>query len=345
MKYLLLIFLFFLQSDNVLRLIHASKGKYYKKENRALYVGNVHFVHDSIDLYAFKVDYYKNEERLDLFGNVKITNGKKQTIRSARGKYFGKDEIFKLYDNVRITENYLTLKSDSLYYFKKTEDVILYGKASIKDDSLHQFSKGIEIQTNRKDELVIYGDAYFFQQDDSLNIWGDTLKVNDAEKRYYANGNVRIHQKSLHATSDEAILNITDSILTFIGNPVLNYEKNEIRGDTVWLYLEKKEVKNIFVSGDGLMTSIHDSISKKMNKFEGKKLYLEMENRRPKMIRSIGNAVSVFYFEDDQGINSISADSIYIYFNEGEVENVQEFGGVQGAFYPAKYKGKVKDDY
>ena len=65
-------------------------------------------------------------------------------------------------------------------------------------------------------------------------------------------------------------------------------------------------------------------------------------------MQSIRNAISIYYLKDqgkDNGINSVSSDSLFIYFADNKPKNIIAKGGVEGTFYPPDYKGIIKNDY
>jgi hypothetical protein len=97
------------------------------------------------------------------------------------------------------------------------------------------------------------------------------------------------------------------------------------------------------VTGDAVARSIVDSVSEKTNILKGKEIELFIEHKKPQMIVSKINAISIYYLEEDgadQGTNFATSDTIFIYFKQGELDSIDIIGGSEGVFYPQNYKGE-----
>ena len=86
---------------------------------------------------------------------------------------------------------------------------------------------------------------------------------------------------------------------------------------------------------------------KQINRIEGREIYMYFNDQSNlEFIRSISNAISLYYLKDendfDNGINSVSGDSLHINFKDSDLKDIKAFGGVKGTYYPVGYKGAIK---
>jgi hypothetical protein len=56
---------------------------------------------------------------------------------------------------------------------------------------------------------------------------------------------------------------------------------------------------------------------------------------------------ALYYLDEEseeQGVNYVSSDSLRIRFKNKEIQEIQVYGAAQGTYYPADFKGAIKDD-
>ncbi len=142
--------------------------------------------------------------------------------------------------------------------------------------------------------------------------------------------------------SDTAFYLSETEIARLRGNPRVWVEDSKLTGTHIDAHFDSSEVRYIYVKDQAEAISKVDSVSEKRNRLRGKEIEFFIVNRKPERIISRHNASSVYFLADseEKGSNYSTADSIFIFFVEGEVDSIQVVGGARGVFYPEAYKGE-----
>ena len=108
------------------------------------------------------------------------------------------------------------------------------------------------------------------------------------------------------------------------------------------------KLRKIRVNGEAVAISVEDSTAGKMNRLTGQGITAFVVDDKLSELWAYDNARSKYYLKDNglsQGINTASADTIRIYFREGELDRIAVKGGSQGIYYPTGYQGKIDTEF
>ncbi|MCX7834003.1 MAG: hypothetical protein N2490_07325 [Ignavibacteria bacterium] len=223
--------------------------------------GNVHFLHNNIEIYCNNAIQYVEQNRIELKGNVRIF---KDTLSlfTERAYYFGNDAKAICENGITLKDPNATLRADrGIYYFNEykahfTGDVIIVNpeyKITAKEliyfrNTEDSFCKGnVVVRTDSSIVKAEYID--FFKrtgktfarvnvsiEKDSSIILSDTLTDYSFENKSIATGNVRINDlKTGMFAKGDYLENYENTLYTLIkGNAVLI--RPEKSGDTLYLY-------------------------------------------------------------------------------------------------------------
>ena len=305
--------------------------------------GNVYLIQDTVHLKSDRALFYKEKNIAFLYGKINIRNGKNQFIRSDRAIYKGHENKAELYANVSIKDSVSTTTGDKVFYFKDSKFTEIFGNGKVVETTNNIEILGDYISSLDRKKVNVYGNAEFYQKTDSLELFADTLILNRLTNISTAINSVRIFQKDIECTGDFALFNHTDSTLALRGNASVKFQSNEVLADSIFIVFKQKSVESLDAINNAITTQVYNKEESKVNRFEGRNIYITMKNKKMDKMRSVHNAISLFYFEDDKGINSITADSIHVFFKHNDVDHVKEYGGVDGTFYPPGYRGTIKN--
>ena len=337
--------------DSGLELIHADKqtGKKIDGEKVSEFTGNVHFRQDTVDMYCSRAVFYEKQDRIDFIGNVSISDGHRN-VKAKKIEYYPETKIAVCLGDVRLKSPDALLNSDyfsynfnlktaeaegSIYIYDLQNDVKIWGRKGLHD-GLNKYSfieseaKLMKIDTSAADTLIITSD--------SLQYFGkDTSKA-------VAIDSVVLTKGALKAVCDTMVYMPDMETAWLHYKPQAWFENNELSGDDMQVLFDSLKVKEIYISGNAVAVNKADSLKKQINELKGKKIRFEIENKKPEKIISMENASSVYYLNkdgEDQGHNVSTADTIFIFFKEGEVDSIRIKGGADGTFYPENYKGEA----
>ena len=171
-----------------------------------------------------------------------------------------------------------------------------------------------------------------------LEYYGDTLNY------AYAVDSVRLSQGDFLAHCDTAWYYSRSEIAWLKGNPIAWVEKSELTGTVMKAKFDSTDLKHIDVQGNAKAKTLQDSSETEYNILTGKSIEFFIEHKKPKLVIARNNASSLYYLSEqsDSGINYSTSDSIFVFFNEGELDSIEIIGGAEGTYYPDTYKGERK---
>jgi lipopolysaccharide export system protein LptA len=327
---------------------HADK-QIIKNKNIFHFDGNVEMQHDTINIKSDYAIYYKTLGIITLTGNVRIktTNS---IVKSHYGTFFERESKAIFRKNAYFENNESKTNSDTLIHYYKINRSELYGNAVVLTKSDSSITKGKRI-FNLADSIVnVLGNAIYEKKQDNIKILADTIDFYKKEMISIAKSNVKVHQIDVRTSSQLAKYITKDSILKLYTDPVVYFKNNEIRGDSIFARYNSKRLEKIDVLGSGITLNVVDSLTKQINRIEGREIYMYFDDQSElERIRSISNAISLYYLQDnnqnENGINSVSGDSLHINFKDNALFDIKAYGGVKGTYYPVGYKGAIKNEY
>jgi lipopolysaccharide export system protein LptA len=162
----------------------------------------------------------------------------------------------------------------------------------------------------------------------------------DSTDRYLeAYRHVRIFSDSLQSVSDSLFYSFKDSIFRLYQNPVVWSNKNQITGDTIFVYTKNRKADRIKIPANSFLVSevkpgAYNQI--KSSRMEG----FFKEGVIDSVVAS-GFAESVYFLQDKDsaftGVNKTTSDLIDIYFNKGELYKVVLRSAVKGVLSPISH--------
>ncbi len=211
--------------------------------------------------------------------------------------------------------------------------------------------KPLMIIKQEKDSIYVTADTLFsarltdlFKIPDSLQkISKKEIKVSekDSTNRYFeAFRNVRVFSDSVQTVSDSLFYSFKDSVFQLFQDPVVWSKKNQIMGDTIFLYTKNKKANRIKVFENSFLISE-----------AGQNIYNQVRSSRMDgffkegiidSVRARGSAESVYYIQDSDsaytGINQTSSDVMDVYFSKGDLYKAVFRSSVKGTLWPISQK-------
>lgn len=166
------------------------------------------------------------------------------------------------------------------------------------------------------------------------------LNKSDSTVRYFlAFHHVRIFNDSLQSVCDSLYYNEQDSIFRLFKNPVIWSGKNQINGDTIYLFTKNKKAERLYVFETAMI--INRTSKGFYNQMAGKTINGYFKDGVIDYMRVKGSkAESVYYVQDDDsayvGMNRASGDVIDLYFLKQELHKVKFVNDVKGVMHPMK---------
>jgi len=316
--------------DDTKVVLSADSGEYFFDEARAFFQTNVKLVDSTSTLRADELTYFKDIDKTIAIGNVNITDG---------------DDI---------------IRADSLTHLRKTKYSIADGNVSIANlrDNLTVFGNHLEDNGQLKYTLIT-NDPILMQVDTTFNVEEvdekrisvDTLLIKSKVMESFRSGTnmfkatdsvmilrggfASVNDLTTYYRNEERI--ITDKIREDASRPVLWYENSQLMGDSVTIYLEDGQMKELVVNINAFMLSQHKIYDRRFDQTSSDSVHLYFSNNRLEKAEFAGKVQSIYYMYDDDvpnGLVKSTAHRAVMLFAENEIDQVRLFGSPTSEYHP-----------
>jgi lipopolysaccharide export system protein LptA len=265
------------------------------------------------------------------YGPTNIVS-KENRIYCERGWYDTENEISSLWKKPEIYTKEQYMRGDSIHY-NRTEGIgKVYGNVFFKDTTQKIEGKGRYAYHNEiNDSTVITQQAVLtqFYEKDTLYVKSDIITIkNDTvkdERKIWANGAVRIFKSDLQAKCDSLHYNERDSLMHFVGSPVLWSDKNQITGEYIVAKTAEGNIVKMEVTKNSFIISSIDSTY--YNQIKGKNLIAYFAENKISRVNIIANCESLYFLKDEGGpvneANKALSSRIVITFVDEEIQTIR----------------------
>lgn len=244
------------------------------------------------------------------------------------------------------------LMADSIYHEKQTGLGIARGNVYWKDSSENISIAGNYVRYNENEESVFATKKPLLTSlidNDSMYLTADTLlsvENGKGNRSFFAFHRVKIFKSNMQALCDSLSYSDADSVFRLFYNPVIWIDANQLKADTIKIFLANKNVKQINLLKSGFISNQADS--SRFNQMKGKNIFGYFENGEMKKLVIEGNGESVYYAKDDSsayiGVNKIVCSDMTIYLEDHEVKKILFDVKPEGTLYPVNQapEGEIK---
>jgi lipopolysaccharide export system protein LptA len=210
-----------------------------------------------------------------------------------------------------------------------TDTVSVNSKSMVIKDSLNKDSAKV-INTKRDtSELKQISKTKFI----------NSAKPDTSIRYFLAYHNVKIFNDSLQAVSDSLFYSGADSAFRLFYDPVIWSGKNQITGDTIFLYTKNKKADRVYVFDNGIM--VNKINSEFYNQISGKTINGYFVNGVIDNMKVKGSPAESIYFVQDKdsaftGMNRADGSVIDMLFINQQLNKVKFINDVHGKLYPIR---------
>ncbi len=168
----------------------------------------------------------------------------------------------------------------------------------------------------------------------------DSINKSDSAIRYFlAFHHVKIFNDSLQSICDSLFFSAKDSVFQLYYDPVVWSGRNQVAGDTIFLYTKNKKPERLYVFEKGMI--INKTTQGFYNQIAGKTINGYFVDGKIDYMRVKGSqAESIYYAIDEDsayiGMNRATGDVIDLYFKNDDLIKVLFVNDVKGKMYPMK---------
>ena len=307
--------------------------------------------------------YHINDEFGQFSENVNIkTNNYK--INSNNIDLDNKNDIIFLNSRSTIKSDSLTIEGDQGFINKSKESIDLWSNTYIKSKEREIFSDSLSVnekketklsgntEIHQKDNLKIYCQNYIEKnglskfegkpyiilssEKNDLKIEGESMKMFHNDSILYISNNTYISSDSIQGKCDNSTFDFKSNLMTMLKKPVLWTKKDQIIGDTIYIYTKNETLDSIYIPNNSFIISKENNDL--FNQIKGNKLEGKFKKGNLYKLKLFGNTeLKYFEFEENNessGLNDIICKNIIINFKENEINNISFINNPQATYTP-----------
>ncbi len=361
-----------LQQDNVL--IDCDRAVQNLTTNTVELIGNVVIKQDTLLLRTDRGRYDADKKTARSHAGVFLDDGHIR-LKADIGSYNTESHIADFLSRVTIDDTSAVIRTDRMQYLRdsslilaegnvivrfKNEDVVITADSALHypDDRISLFPKNpvfwqIDTTVVTRDSLTGVADSLLL---DTLSIVsGYMAAYRDSSNVFLTRDSVEIVRGNLQARCQTARFLRDDSLLILEQSPLLWYDRNQITGDSITIFIAGNEMKRMDVDGDAFSVSQSKPSQQdtlyppgRFDQTKGQRIVMEFEENRIRQIRVEQSAISLYYLYEDMKLNGLrreSGDRIIMDFEDGKPSEIRTIGGVEGVYYPEKYVTGIEHSY
>ena len=193
-------------------------------------IGNVELRHDSAYLFCDSAYFNTKENSFNAYGNVLMAQGDTLFLYGDSIYYEGNFSQGQVFNNVRLKDNSMTLKTNYLNFNMETNKSFYHGGGEIVDS--------INVLTSETGTYYSDLHEFYFKEDVILNnpdytVFSDTLKYNTNTEVSYFLGPTEIISDSLYIYCENGWYDSVREISQYGKNTIIKKDENTIEADSL----------------------------------------------------------------------------------------------------------------
>lgn len=267
-------------------------------------IGNVEAVHEGVILYCNEAYHYPRRNMIRAYGNVRLNQGDTLRLNSQYLEYYGDTKTAVAYQNVRMTDQKMTLTTDTLY-FDRVKQRAYYNSGGTLRDSVNLLvsKRGTYFAEDQKYQFLY--DVKLTNPDYVINT--QHLDFYSVSGFAYMYGPTTITSKENLIYSERGFYETRGTQAYFVKNSYIQYNNRLIEGDSLF-YDKARE----FASATNNIT-ITDTLNKSIVKGH----YGEVHKAKDSVFIT-KRAVAITYDEKTADTSYIHSDTIMLTGPAGE---------------------------
>jgi len=312
--------------------IYTNKLIYNSKEKIAYYENGGEIHDKEIIINSKKCKYQIETENANFYEDVKL-KGEDYIIFSNNINLNTKKELITFNERSEIIKDSLNIKGDYGIYQKKTDCLDLFGNVIVeKNDKINIISNTLISENNistftDKPKIIIKSDESDF------TIKGDEIIINNKDSILSIFNNVYIYSDSIKGECETSFYDLKSEKISLIKKPVLWVNKQQITGDTIFLYTKNESLDSIYIPRNSFVLS--KKHEKYYNQIKGNVLSGKFFENKIEYIYITGNSTLKYFNKKSgliDGVNDIICNKMKIYFTKSDIEKIY-FNGEPDANY------------
>ena len=311
-------------------ILTADSGEYFFNEDRAFFESKVRLYDTTTTLTSNELTYFQQQNRAVAIGDVVIIDGENEIIADTL-EHFRNTKITFAFSNVRL----INLKNNSEIYGEHLEDYRERGYSIIDVTPLF-----IQVDT-----------SYVEREDSTKEMQLDTLFIKskimeayrDSSQRFYAIDSVSFLKSEFASRNDLTIFYrqddkiVTTKINETAKQPILWQENSQLTGDSITIYLDDNNIKQLDVDGTSFMLSQNEYNLERYDQTSSTQIKIFFKDSKITRADFYGNVYSIYFMYDGETANGLTKSNsaeTTVLFEDNEVTEVKLYKNPASEYYP-----------
>ncbi len=259
------------------------------------------------------------------------------------GWYETRTDITMLKINAYLNNKKQTIKGDSIYFEQLTKFGLAWSNVTLFDSIQNIILSGNFCKLNNKDGYSFVTDkalAQMIDYRDTLYLHADTIKMtfdtSQTARFIFAYNNCFIYRSDLQGYTDSLTYSVADSIIFMNRNPIIWAEENQLKADTVTIFMKNQQFDKIFMNGFAFISNKIDDV--RFNQIKGKNMVGYFQNNELYKIDVEGNAESLYFIEENNkqliGVNKTESSFMTLLLEHNDFSTITVSGSPKAIMYP-----------
>lgn len=338
--------------------LKAETGEYLFTETKARFVKNVRLYDSTGTMTSSELIYFRNTQTAYASGGVRLWD-KSSSLDADSLVHNRITLVTHAFKNVTVMDSATIVLADSLVYDQKNRTTDAWSNVQIKNFEENTLILGEHVQDFRAEKHTIVEGSPFVMQIDTAGSTVDTLLIRalklesfttrDSVKMIAYDSVVIIKGDFASKNSYTEYTEAPEAIYTYKKGgdkipPVLWFEKSQLSGDTVNLFIKNKKAEKVLIKKNSLIISKNGEF--RYDQVSGKDVVMSFDEGRLKQTNIYENVLSFYFVYDEGAPNGLirsSSNSAIITFDSNKVEDVRLYGDPVSEYYPENLvKGNEK---
>ena len=222
-----------------------------------------------------------------------------------------------------------------------------YGTVNQHTKTVLATQKPVVIMEGKKDTFFVASDTLFsgivkIKLDSAALARDSAVRASgkdSVERRFVIGYNhVKIYSDSLQGVADSLYYSGVDSIFRLYKDPVLWANKNQLFGDTVFLFTKNQKADRMLLDQNAFI--INEVGPEMFNQIKGNTMMGYFGDEKLDSMYVNGNAENIYYVQDNDSAfistNRLLSATTHIYFLNGELDRIVFVKEPEGTMYPLR---------
>lgn len=295
--------------------------------------------------YELNCDTLIYDTRTEIAYFPSVTRGKSNTnyMYCEDGWYDTQKDITFLRHNALVGNDKQRMSGDSIHYDQINDIGTAWNNVHLFDSVQNVILLGDYLYYNNLLGYAFSTDsaqAQLIEQSDTLYLHADTLRLNfdttQTAEMLFAFKQCFFFREDLQGFADSLTYDFKDSIIYLHQNPVLWSEENQLKADTITIFLKNEEFHMIKL--DNLAFISNELPFDRYNQIKGKNMIGYFEKNKLYKIDVSGNAESLYYIEENDGsligVNKTESAVMTLYIEDNEFTDILIEGAPKAVMKP-----------